>query len=117
MNTYIGIIIILIVLVFLLFMLWRRAISKIQDLAFHKSSLSSRYGKMTEQFMPFLKDYPYDPQNFRFLGTPIDGIQFEDDKIIFMEFKAADSKLSPRQRQIAELVWQKKVEFEERNIK
>ena len=71
---------------------------------------------MTEQFLPFLKDYPYDPQNFRFIGTPVDGIQFCDDKIVFIEFKTANSQLSPRQKQIAELVWQKRIEFEEHRI-
>ncbi len=116
MSTQIGIIIILLVLVLLLFFLWRRASSRYQDVAFRKNSLSSRYGKMTEQFMPFLKNYPYLPENFRFLGTPIDGIQFEDDKIIFMEFKTASAQLSARQRQIAEQVFQKRVEFKEFKI-
>ena len=99
-----------------LYFLWQRAANAHADVKFQKSSLSSKYGKMSEQFMPFLKDYPYDPQNFRFLGTPIDGIQFEDGKIIFIEFKTASSQLSPRQRQIAELVWNKQVEFEEHRI-
>ena len=71
---------------------------------------------MSEQFMPFLKDYPYDPQNFRFIGSPIDGIQFEDDKIILIEFKTSNSQLTDRQKKIAELIWQKKVEFEEHRI-
>jgi len=110
------IILILVFLVIVLYILWRRASARHADVAFAKASLSSKYGKMSEQFMPFLKDYPYDPQNFRFLGTPIDGIQFEDDKIILIEFKSSNSQLSPRQRQIAELAWNKKVEFEEHRI-
>ena len=116
MPTVYTVIIILSVLVILLFILWRRAMARHAEVAFSKNSLSSKYGKMTEQFMPFLKDYPYDPQNFRFLGTPIDGIQFENDKIILIEFKAADSKLTDRQKQIAEQVWQKRIEFEEHRI-
>ena len=116
MNTYFGIIIVLAVLLILFFLLWRKTKDQLNDISFRKSSLSSRYGKMTEQFMPFLKDYPYLPENFRFLGSPVDGVQFEDDKIIFIEFKAANSKLSPKQKRIAELVWQKKVEFQEHKI-
>ena len=116
MPTSYTIIIILSVLVIILFILWRRANARHAEISFAKNSLSSKYGKMTEQFMPFLKDYPYDPQNFRFLGTPIDGIQFEDNKIIFIEFKSSNSQLSPRQKQIAELIWQKRVEFEEHRI-
>jgi len=110
------IIIILIVLVIILFLLWRRASARHAEISFAKNSLSSKYGKMTEQFMPFLKDYPYDPQNFRFLGTPVDGIQFCDDKVVFIEFKTSSSQLTPRQRQVAELVWNKRVEFEEHRI-
>lgn len=96
--------------------LWLRALARLREISFRKSSLSSRYGKMAEHFMPFLRDYPYLPENFRFLGSPIDGIQFENDKIIFVEFKTADSQLSPTQKRIAELVWQKRVEFKEIRI-
>ncbi len=116
MSISIEIIIILSFLVILLFILWRRVSARHAEVAFSKNSLSSKYGKMTEQFMPFLKDYPYEPGNFRFIGTPIDGIQFCDDKIVFIEFKSSNSQLTPRQRQIAELVWNKRVEFEEHRI-
>ena len=57
--------------------------------------------------------YPYDSQAFRFLGSPIDGIQFEEDKIIFCEFKANRSTLSPLQKQIKQLVEAKRVYWEE----
>jgi predicted Holliday junction resolvase-like endonuclease len=116
MSISTTVILILLGLVIILFYLWRKASERHAEVAFQKSSLSSKYGKMSEQFMPFLKDYPYDPQNFRFLGTPIDGIQFCDDKIVFIEFKTNSSQLTPHQRQIAELVWNKKVKFEEHRI-
>jgi predicted Holliday junction resolvase-like endonuclease len=116
MDYKVELILILLALNIFFFLLWRRSKVKYNDIAFRKSSLSSRYGKMTEQFMPFLKDYPYDPANFRFLGTPIDGIQFNEDKIVFIEFKAASSKMSDKQRNIADLVYQKKIDFEEHRI-
>ena len=78
-----------------------------------KHSLSSKYGRMTEQFMPFLEDYPYDKQNFRFIGSPIDGVQFEPDRVVLVEFKSADSSLSARQKEIKRLVESGKVEFKE----
>ena len=77
-----------------------------------KRSQSIRYGKLTEQFMPFLESYPYDPHDFRFLGTPIDGVQFTEDSIILIEFKAADSQLSQRQRTIRRIVEEGAVRFE-----
>ena len=79
---------------------------------FRKRSQSSRYGKLTEQFLPLVESYPWDASNFRFLGTPIDGVQFEDDRIILVEFKAANSQLSPLQRHIRDLVHDGKVGFE-----
>lgn len=87
-----------------------------RKLRFGKRSLSTKYGRMSEQFFPFMKDYPYDEQNFRFIGSPIDGVQFEDDKIVFVEFKSAGSGMSQKQRRIKELVDKKRVEFEEVRI-
>jgi len=79
---------------------------------FRRKSLSSKYGKLTEQFLPLVETFPWDPGKFRFLGTPIDGVQFEDDRVIFVEFKSSNSKLSTSQRHIRNLVNEGKVEFE-----
>ena len=84
----------------------------LKELRFRKRSQSSKYGKLTEQFLPLVDSFPWDPGNFRFLGTPIDGVQFEDDRIILVEFKAANSQLSPLQRHIRDLVGDGKVDFE-----
>ena len=78
-----------------------------------RRSESTRYGQITEQFMPFISDYPYDSKQFRFLGSPIDGVQFEEDKIVMIEFKSAGSKLSTRQRKIRNLIKEWKVDFQE----
>jgi len=76
-----------------------------------KRSLSSTYGKITEQFAPFMESYPFNWKKFRFIGSPIDGIQFENDAIYFVEFKSAGSKLSEEQRKIKKMVEEKKVEW------
>jgi predicted Holliday junction resolvase-like endonuclease len=88
----------------------------IDDLTSKKKSLSSKYGKMTEQFFPFLEKYPYEKNNFRFIGSPIDGIQFEDNKVIFVEFKTATSRMTTKQKKICDLVNSGKVEFREFKI-
>jgi predicted Holliday junction resolvase-like endonuclease len=116
MTWQIYTILILLFFTMLFFWLWRRASERHSEVAFQKSSLSSKYGKMTEQFMPFLKDYPFDPQNFRFIGSPIDGIQFDDDKIVFIEFKTATSRMSDKQKRIADLIGQRRVTFEEHRL-
>ena len=82
-----------------------------EELEEKKRSMASLYGKITEQFAPFMFSYPYDAKRFRFIGSPIDGIQFEDDKIIFVEFKAAGGKLTQEQKKIKKLVDDKKVEW------
>jgi len=96
--------------------LYFRSMKKIAEVQFSKQSLSTKYGKMSEQFFPFMKDYPYDEHNFRFIGSPVDGVQFNDDKIVFVEFKASNSALTEKQKKIKELVKNKKVDFEEFRI-
>ena len=77
-----------------------------------RQSLSTRYGLLTEQFLPLVTTYPWDPANFRFLGSPIDGIQFEEGEIIVVEFKAGNSQLTKAQKHIRDLVSAGKVRFE-----
>lgn len=78
-----------------------------------RRSISASYGKITEQWFPLMDRYPYDSQNFRFLGTPIDGVQFEEDKVILIEFKTNQAELSTVQRRIKQLVKEGKVTWEE----
>nr|WP_246385917.1 Holliday junction resolvase-like protein [Armatimonas rosea] len=91
-----------------------RQLSERLDAAdFQQRSLSTTYGRITEQWFPLMDQYPYDPQGFRFLGTPIDGVQFEDDRIVFVEFKTNKSQLSKLQKHYRELVEAGEVYFEE----
>lgn len=76
-----------------------------------KKASEIKLGYITEQFAPFLENWKYDAANFRFLGKPIDGVQFEEDEIIFIEIKSGQSSLSQKQRHIKELVKQGKVSF------
>ena len=84
---------------------------RVRELESSKQSLSTVYGRITEQWAPFMAGYPYDPRQFRFLGSPVDGVQFEEDKVVFVEFKTNGSALSPRQQRIRELVQQGRVEW------
>jgi predicted Holliday junction resolvase-like endonuclease len=89
---------------------------ELEDLRFRKASQSVKYGQLTEQFIPFIGSFPFDPQQFRFIGNPIDGIVFDDNAIVFCEFKAGSSGLSQRQRLIKQLVEEKKVKWLEFRI-
>lgn len=60
---------------------------------------------------PFFSDWPYDPNTFRFIGNPIDGIQFNDDGIIFVEIKTGKSRLSNGQKHIKKLIKEGNIYF------
>jgi predicted Holliday junction resolvase-like endonuclease len=113
-------ILVIIVLSIVIFLLYRKntALSDvITDLNFRKSSQSVKYGQLTEQWIPFAENFPFDSQTFRFLGNPIDGLAFTDDKIIFCEFKTNTSGLNTVQKKIKDLVKNKKVDWLEFRIK
>jgi len=112
LNVPIQFIIFILFICFLLFLLLRNSINNTSKAKSQLQSTRTRFGHLNERFFPFLKDYPYDSQNFRFLGSPIDGIQFNDDGIIFIEFKSGNSRLTKKQENIKKLVNGKKVFFE-----
>jgi predicted Holliday junction resolvase-like endonuclease len=76
-----------------------------------KTASESRLAKMAEYMMPFMDCWPYDPDKFRFLGHPCDGIQFTDDSIIFVEIKTGKNKLSKSQKHLKHLVRQGNIRF------
>ncbi len=117
LNIILSIIILLIL--FILFLsqsYYKNKISKLKanlkQTTSDKMSLSTKYGQISEEFFPLEQSYPYNSKNFKFLGNPIDGIQFNEDKIILIEFKTNSSKLSTKQRHIRNLINDKQVEFE-----
>ena len=76
-----------------------------------KKSSEVRLGKIGENMAPFFTEWPYDPNAFRFLGNPVDGIQFTDDEVIFVEIKTGKARLSNSQKSIKRLVTEGKVRF------
>lgn len=88
-------------------------LGQLDDADSRQRSLSTTYGRITEQWFPLLGEYPYDPQEFRFLGSPVDGVQFNEDSVVFVEFKANKSRLSEKQRRIRKLVEEGHVYWEE----
>lgn len=98
-------------LVFFLFSKNQLLEKKINDLVFLKSSQAVKFGKTSEQFLPFLESVPFSASNFRFIGAPVDGIAFEENEIIFCEFKTGFSVLSEKQKKIKKLVEEKKVKW------
>ncbi|MBT4576948.1 endonuclease [Candidatus Woesearchaeota archaeon] len=84
-----------------------------KELRFSHKSNAVKHGQSFEQLFPFMSSYPFDSNNFRFIGSPIDGISFEEDSIVFVEFKTGSSQLSKKQRKIRDLINSKQVEWKE----
>lgn len=89
---------------------------ELSSLAYLKRSQSVRYGQLTEQWIPFSNKFPFLAQDFKFIGKPIDGIVFDENKVVFIEFKTNKSSLNKNQKQIKELIENKKVEWFEFRI-
>jgi len=114
---FLSVSIILLIITVLLALWVMKLRNEMSEISFRKSSQSVKYGKLTEQWIPFSKDFPYEPSRFRFLGNPIDGIVFDEDEIIFTEIKTSSSQLNPTQKRIRDLVKQGKVKWHEFRIK
>jgi predicted Holliday junction resolvase-like endonuclease len=87
------------------------------SIVYSKRSQSVKYGQLTEQWIPFSKEFPFDSQQFRFIGKPIDGIVFDDEKVVFVEFKTNKSSLNDAQKKVKKLIEEKKVDWFELRIK
>lgn len=101
-------------LLVVIFFLYKRINSlelELNNISFLKKSQSVKYGQLTEQWIPFSEKFPFPPSSFKFLGQPIDGIVFDGEKIVFVEFKTNKSKLNDFQKMIKKLVEDKKVEW------
>lgn len=77
-------------------------------------------GQMAEQISPFLKGFPCNPADAKFIGKPIDFIAFpgltENNKVeevILIEIKTGNSTLSEREKEIKKAVAEGRVRYVE----
>ena len=91
-----------------------KQLEDINKIISQKKSSEVRLGQISEHFAPFLKDFPYDTKNIRFLGSPIDLILFDIDnnRIIFIEVKTGKSSQTKKQRQIRDIIKAGNIEYE-----
>lgn len=102
----------------LLFDEWRSKSEKqIREDAIRRSR-SVTIGKVMENLVPYFPSFKFDPQDARFLGSPIDLIVFDgmsaDEvvrEIVFIEVKTGNSNLSDREKLIREAVVSKRVKW------
>ncbi|MFC1648358.1 Holliday junction resolvase-like protein [Nanoarchaeota archaeon] len=79
-------------------------------------------GLFSEQLAPYLPDFPYNPNEVRFVGKPIDFIVFkgmdskEIEEVVFVEVKSGKSGLSSIERKLRDAIKAGKVRWEEYRV-
>jgi predicted Holliday junction resolvase-like endonuclease len=103
----------------LLFREWQSDAEKeIREDAIKKSQAVIR-GKATEHLLPYLPEFDYNPQDARFLGTPVDLVVFDGlseghlRQVVFVEVKSGQrAALSPRERWVQHCITRRRVRYE-----
>ncbi len=103
----------------LYFLIWKvRYTTLIREEAVQRS-LAVTAGKVHEQLAPYLPEFPYNPKDVRFLGSPVDLVVFDGlaegcvQRIVFLEVKTGGSRLTSRERSVREVVDAREVEWGE----
>lgn len=90
---------------------YQETFDKLNKTVHQKKSSEVRLGKIGENLAPFTDNWPWDPNKFRFLGSPVDGMQFTEDMIYIVEIKTGNSRLSKYQARCRDLVRAGKITF------
>jgi predicted Holliday junction resolvase-like endonuclease len=103
-----------------LYLLWWKArYTRMLRLDAVQRSQAVTAGKVYEQLVPYLPDFPFNPKDVRFLGTPVDLVVFDGlsegavRRIVFVEVKTSTSDLSTRERRVRDAVYARRVEWSE----
>ena len=100
---------------------WQGQIPDIRAEAIQRSR-SVLAGQFSEQLAPYLPNFPWSPSEARFIGKPVDFIIFKgaDEKeiseVIFVEVKSGKSSLNPQERNLRDVIKDKKVNWAEYRI-
>ena len=86
------------------------------------SSRSIIKGQVSEQLAPYLPNFPFRPDECKFLGNPIDFIVFknledgDDCSVHFVEVKSGKSRLNGHERNLKKAIQEKKVYWSEYRV-
>jgi predicted Holliday junction resolvase-like endonuclease len=93
-----------------LFLLWKARYTRAIRRDAVQRSLAVTSGKVHEQLVAYLPDFPFNPKDARFLGSPIDFVVFDGlsdgavRQIVFVEVKTGAADLSGRERRVRDAV-------------
>src|SRR3954471_9579375 len=74
-------------------------------------------GKVHEQLLPYLPDFPFNPKDVRFLGSPTDLVVFDGladghvERVVFLEVKTGGAGLTARERSVRDAIQAREVEW------
>jgi predicted Holliday junction resolvase-like endonuclease len=121
-NTLLGLVlgvVIGLLLGFLYLLIWKaRHTSAIRQDAVQRSQAVT-VGKVSEQLVPLLPGFSFNPKDVRFLGSPVDLIVFDGlndgavRQVVFIEVKTGAAVLSSRERQVRDAILEKRVRWDE----
>ena len=101
------------------FLWWRTtAVRDIRRDAVRRSAAAIS-GWIHEQLVPHLPGFAFNPQDARFLGSPVDFVVFDGlatgqvRRVVFLEIKTGTSMLSQREREVRTAVQNRRVEWQE----
>lgn len=129
-STYMALAAILagaIALLYLLFLWrferWKSAFEKDVRKDAVRRSQATTVGMVSEQLVPYFPEFPWNPKDARFIGSPVDFLVFDgltDERlraVVFVEVKAGPSaSLTRRERQVRDAVAEGRVEWVELKV-
>lgn len=107
----------------LVFVVWKARYTRAVRLDAVQRSLAVTTGKVFEQLVPYLPDFPFNPKDARFLGSPVDFVVFDGlsdgavQRVVFVEVKTGDAGLSTRERRVRDAVQDGQVQWLELRVK
>jgi predicted Holliday junction resolvase-like endonuclease len=106
----------------LVFVIWKARYTRAVRLDAIQRSQAVTAGKVFEQLVPYLPNFPFDPRDVRFLGSPVDFVVFEGlsagevTRVVFVEVKTGSAELSGRERRVRDAVLDRRVAWHELRV-
>lgn len=103
-------------------LLWKARYTAVIRADAVQRSLAVTTGKVHEQLIPYLPEFPFNPKDVRFLGSPVDLVVFDGlaegctRRIVFLEVKTGDATLSGRERRVRDVIEARRVEWLELRV-
>ena len=85
-------------------------------------SLAVTIGKVSEQLVPYLPGFGYNPKDARFLGSPVDFVVFDGldagavQRVVFLEVKTGAAALTTRERQVRDAIRNGRIAWDELRV-